>query len=431
MSKVLLITYYWPPSGGAGVQRTLKFAKYLPEFGVEPIVLTIDESVASYPFLDASLLKDVRPELRVVKTKSRELLSTFKRFFPKVEVPHSGFANHNKTTFRSKVMRFVRGNLLIPDARVSWVKPAFREAVRLIEQEQIDTVYISSPPHSSQLVGLKLKKRFPNLRWIADLRDPWTDIFFYEDMLHTPLAKKIDASYERNVLEQADEILVVSKSIKASFAQKATSVESKIHVIPNGFDADDFNISSLPPTNEFLITHTGTMADSYQPDVLFSALKKAVQNYPDVNIRLLFVGKVTESIAVLAQKFGLEKQVSFVDYVPHSEITRYQKNTSCLLLVVPKTEGDKGILTGKLFEYLAARKPILGLGPSDGDANEIVKKCEAGFIFDRENETALENYLNNLIESWLINPNLDLPEGKSEEFSRRNLTQTLAHILRP
>lgn len=430
MNKLLLITYYWPPSGGAGVQRTLKFAKYLPEFGVRPFVLTVDENKAFYPFLDQSLLRDVAPDLYVVKTQSTDLLRRFRDMFPKAEVPQAGFAGHNKDTLKSKLMRFVRGNLLIPDARVSWVKPAYREAVRVLQEEGIDTYQISSPPHSSQLIGLKLKKRFPDKKWIADLRDPWTDIYFYKDLLHTPLAKAIDARYERKVLEQADEIIVVSKSIKAGLAAKVPGIDNKIHVIPNGFDRDDFKSGSNPPENELLFTYAGTIADTYNPEVVFKVLKQIDQKYPNSPLRLLFVGKTTDGIKHLVQKHGVGSLVRFIDYVPHGEIITYLKNTTGLLLVIPDTPDAKGILTGKLFEYLAAQKPIWAIGPAGGDVAEILQNTGSGIQFSRAQENEMSQYLENLIEAWKKNPNLDhAPNEKVESFSRRALSEKLSQII--
>ena len=177
MKKVLIISYYFPPSGGSGVQRWLKFVKYLPEFGYEPIVLTVDPTVASYPQIDATLLQDIPSLVRVERTTTREMLSLYKRVSPTKEIPYGGFANENTQGLFSTISRFIRGNFFLPDPRRGWNKFAYKKACELIEQEQIDTVITTSPPHSTQLIGLKLKKRFPSIQWIADLRDPWRDIF--------------------------------------------------------------------------------------------------------------------------------------------------------------------------------------------------------------------------------------------------------------
>jgi len=426
----LVITYYWPPSGGAGVQRMLKFVKYMPDFGVQPFVLTIDENKAFYPIKDATLLKDISPDLKIVKTKNTEILKVFSTLLPKKEVPHSGFANHNKNTFISKILRFLRGNLLIPDARKSWVNSAYKEACKLIEEEKIDTFIISTPPHSSQLIGLKLKKKYPHLKWIADLRDPWTDIYYYKDLLHTNWAKKIDLNYERKVIEQADAILVVSNGIKEMFTDKYKNIEAKTYAIPNGFDEDDFKIPSNPPKDEFLISHTGTIAESYKPEVFFSAFEKVISKYGRrCKIRTLFVGKTSPNFKTLAATYHVADYVEHKDYVPHEQVITFLKNTSCLLLIIAESANQKGLLSGKLFEYLAAKKPIIAIGPKHGDAEEILNTCEAGKMFSREQEEELVHYMCEKIEEWLKNPNLDLPNTKIDSFSRKNLTAQLCKVI--
>ena len=184
MKKVLIISYYFPPSGGAGVQRWLKMLKYLPQYGVEPIVLTVDEKYASYPQVDKSLLDEIPSWLKIYKTKTREVLSLYKSVSPTKEIPYSGFANEPKPTFLQKMARFVRGNFFLPDPRKGWNRYAYQVACQIIEKEAVDAVITTSPPHSTQLLGIKLKKRFPNLTWLADLRDPWTDIYYNKDFLY-------------------------------------------------------------------------------------------------------------------------------------------------------------------------------------------------------------------------------------------------------
>ncbi len=272
--KILIISYYWPPSGGAGVQRIFKFAKYLSQSGFDPFVVTVDDKVASYPIRDQSLLADVPLDLKVFHTHSFEPLNILTKLTGN-KAPYGGFANKDKEKFSQKVLRFIRGNFFIPDARKGWVKYAYAKAEELIAKESIETVIISSPPHSSQLIGLMLKKKFPKLKWIADLRDPWTDIFYYKDMLHTKMAAAKDAFFEKQVVEQADALIVVSKPILKNYLSKSSKItESKIHVIPNGFDEDDFPPMKLKANDAFTITYVGTIADIYNPGMFFEALEK-------------------------------------------------------------------------------------------------------------------------------------------------------------
>ena len=239
MKKVLLITYYFPPSGGAGVQRWLKTINYLPKAGVETIVLTVDPAVASYPQIDESLCNDVPSGIKIYRTHTREILSLYKKVSPKKEVPYGGFANEPNPNLIQKISRFIRGNIFLPDPRRGWNKYALAKAKEIIETEAIETIVTTSPPHSTQLIGLELKRLYPHLKWVADLRDPWTDIYYNEDLYPTRWAKKRNLRYERSVLLGADQIITVSEQCKRLFAEK-TDVAEKIAVVPNGYDEKDF-----------------------------------------------------------------------------------------------------------------------------------------------------------------------------------------------
>ena len=241
MKKVLIITYYWPPSGGAGVQRWVKFAKYLPDFGIEPIILTVDPAFASYPIRDESLKDDISESLTVYHTKSKEPFGLYKKLTNKKEIPHAGFANESVPSFMQKISRAIRGNFFIPDARKGWNAYALEKALELIKTHGIETVVTSSPPHSTQLIGLKIKQK-TGIHWVADLRDPWTDIYYYKQLYYSKWAKAIDKKYELQVIHAADNIVVVSEDLKRIFTEKLTSsTKDNVKVIPNGFDEDDFN----------------------------------------------------------------------------------------------------------------------------------------------------------------------------------------------
>ena len=175
MKKTLIITYYWPPGGGAGVQRWLKMARHLPDFEIEPFILTVDPGYATYPATDNTLENDIPRGLKVFKTKATDYFRILSK--DKKAISSAGFAKEGKNSFREKVARFIRGNIFIPDPRRGWNRFAFGKAVEVIDNNGINTVITTSPPHSTQLIGLKLKKRFPEIKWIADLRDPWTDIY--------------------------------------------------------------------------------------------------------------------------------------------------------------------------------------------------------------------------------------------------------------
>ena len=411
MKKVLVITYYWPPSGGAGVQRWVKFIKYFKNQNIDPYIISVDPDFASYPVIDKSLINDIPENTNVYLTKTNEPYSIYKKINNN-QTPYAGFANEGRPNFLQKIARFIRGNFFIPDSRKGWNDFAYKKAVKLLEKENIDTVITTSPPHSTQLIGLKLKETL-NIKWIADLRDPWTDIYYYKSLLHTKWAKRKDLNYEKGVIEKSDKIVVVSDSIKQLLINKSNLIqESKIHVIPNGFDEEDFSVSSTNKNNKFLLSYVGTITKDYPLD----SIKKSITN---LNINLEFTGKADHPT-----KHLLNEIAGFNNHVKHKESINLLLASDMLLLVIPKIANNKGILTGKLFEYLGARKPILCIGPTDGDAAKIIQECKAGKTFDYSDENGIYEFIETCTSNEFIFENKNYLN-----YSRRNLTKTLSKIL--
>jgi glycosyltransferase involved in cell wall biosynthesis len=391
MNKVLIITYYWPPSGGAGVQRWLKFAKFLPEFGWEPIILTVDPRDAAYPVIDKSLEGELPSGLRVFTTPATDYFAIYKK--DKSKIPTAGFANSVDNTLKGKMLRFIRGNFFIPDPRKGWNKYALKRAVELIENEGINHIITTSPPHSTQLIGLELKKKFPEIKWVADLRDPWTDIYYYNQFYPTFFSKLIDTSYEKRVLKNADRIITVGDSLKKCFSRKFPGSEMKTDVITNGYDESDFKNSTSIIPSRFTVTYVGTLSDIYPVAGFVTALKDFQSEGNAFMMR--FVGTVSvkarETILSAIPPTSLE----FISYVDHNEAVNYMMNSSALLLIIPSHKSNKSIITGKLFEYLASGKPVLCLGPVDGDAAEIIKNCRAGLTVDYYDSDKMSEFLKN------------------------------------
>jgi glycosyltransferase involved in cell wall biosynthesis len=411
MKKVLVITYYWPPSGGAGVQRWVKFIKYFKDQNINPFIISVDPDFASYPLIDNSLKNDIPDNTNVYLTRTNEPYSLYKKINNN-QTPYAGFANEGRPNFFQKIARFIRGNFFIPDSRKGWNNFAYKKAVEILEKENIDTVITTSPPHSTQLIGLKLKET-QNIKWIADLRDPWTDIYYYKSMLHTKWAKQKDLNYEKRVIEKSDKVVVVSDSIKQLLLNKSNLVkESKIHIIPNGFDDDDFLVSSKNNNSKFLLSYVGTITKDYPLD----SIKKSISN---LNINLEFTGKADEPTKLL-----LNEVASFNNHVKHKESINLLLASDMLLLVIPKISNNKGILTGKLFEYLGARKPILCIGPTDGDAAKIIEECKAGKTFDYSDENGIYDFIETYMSNEFIFENKNYLK-----YSRRNLTKNLSKIL--
>lgn len=432
MEKILVITYYWPPSGGGGVQRWVKFTKYLPKFNYTPIVLTVNENDASYSIIDKSLEKEISSELEIHKTKSREILQIFTKIFGKEKLPHSGFSGQKKRSLFDLITRFIRGNFFIPDPRIGWNKFAYKKAFELIKKHNIKYVITTSPPHSTQLIGLKLKKK-ANITWIADLRDPWTEIYFYKELLHTPLSKYIDSIYERKVIEKADQVIVVSKTIKKLFEEKINIKHyNKIKIIPNGYDEDDLKkiqINNNINNKEWKISYIGNLAKSYPGESFIEVLKEVVQNNPDIKIKFNFIGIYPIHLKEKIENLQLTTNIEFIDYIPHDEVFNHLLSTDSLLLAIPSTKNNNGILTGKLFEYLAAKKSILCIGPPNGDAAEIIEKCNSGKTFTPEDKKGMIKYINQLIINKQKGIKHQFNEEEISKYSREYLTKKLIAIM--
>jgi glycosyltransferase involved in cell wall biosynthesis len=417
MNKVLIITYYWPPSGGAGVQRWLKFSKYLPQLGWEPVILTVDPEFASYPAIDHSLEKEIQAGIIVYRTRATDWF----RIYGKSKVPSAGFAKNSNDTFKGKISRFVRGNFFIPDPRRGWNTYAFKQACEIIEKEDIRHVIITSPPHSTQLIGLKLKKKFPGIRWIADLRDPWTDIYYYSKFYPSLFSRKLDLRYERSVLEKSDEIITVGKTLKNSFSSANKIDENKITVITNGFDESDYTGVTSTPPNKLIITYVGTISESYPVDGLIGALKDLNEKKIDFTLRI--TGDLSQNIRDIITSEIPASYVEFTPYLEHNLAIRSIMNSSVVVLIIPDHKSNKGILTGKLFEYLASGVPLLCLGPVDGDAAEIIARANAGATFAYNDTPGITDFLENA--SSTFQPDKEY----IKEFTRANLTRKIIPLL--
>jgi len=418
---VLIITYYWPPSGGSGVQRWLKFVKYFREFGIEPIVLTVHPEQAVYPIMDETLLHEIPEGVRVVYTDAKSPLDFYKKARKK-NVPHTGFTNEEKTGLMDKIMRFIRGNFFIPDARVGWNKFALAAAEKIIQEEQIDSIVTTSPPHSTQLIGLALKQKY-KIQWLADLRDPWTEIYYNQLLFRTALAKKKDKRLESNCIKQADTVVVVSEDIKRMFANGNEVLTHKIHVIPNGFDEADFaKIERAKNEQQKVIRYIGNLGEQYPTEGLLTVFSNLIAS--DNSWKMSFIGNAPQRIKQQVIERNLETHIDFMSYVAHSKAIEYMKSATVLLLIIPEIANNKGILTGKLFEYIATGNPILCIGPEDGDAAKILNEFENCGCFSPENIA--------LAFDWLKNSTFDTIETseKSQQYSRKNLTKRISELVR-
>ena len=412
-NKILLLAYYWPPSGGAGVQRWLKLSHYLAEMGVEVHVLTVDPAVASYPQRDESLLADVHPAVNVHTSDSFEPLGWYARIVGKDKLPSGGFAGTNTSSWKQRAIMRLRTHLFLPDPRIGWKRYAVRRAKEIIAEFDVATVITTGPPASVHMIGRALRRQLA-VRWIADFRDPWTDIYYYDLLLHSRWSHARNTRLERSVLLEADHVVTVSEGFRALLAAHVPErPEETMTIIPNGYDPRDFATQiALPPTDGFTIGYTGTMSDQYDPTACFEAIATVIRQRPAANIRLEVAGTLSASIQAQLDQLGIP--VVALGMVPHDRVTSYQRRADLLLLVVPDTSGAKGIFPAKVFEYLAAGPPILSLGAPDAEVGRAVVRTGRGQHFGRTQANDIAAYLLAAVDGSLaLVPDVDVVQSYS------------------
>lgn len=424
MKKVLIITYYWPPAGGPGVQRWLKFVKYLPDFDIEPIVY-IPEN-ASYPIIDEELCNEVNPEAEVLTQPIKEPYKIARLFSKKStqNISSGIIPDEKKQSLSEQLLLFIRGNFFIPDARIGWVKPSVEYLSEYIKINPIDIIITTGPPHSLHLIGKQLKEQF-NIPWIADFRDPWTTIGYHKKLKLTTSAAQKHKKLEKEVLNKADRILVTSPSTKKDFEQ---ITQQPIDVITNGYDIE--HIEKKPLDKKFTIAHIGSLLSDRNPRVLWKALAELIKNNPDFkqDFELKLAGKVSTQILNTLEEFKLSPYVNNMGYISHQQAITEQRTSQVLLLLEIDSEETRAIIPGKLFEYMAAERPILAIGPEKSDAEALIKQTNTGqyFCYDEKDRIAeciekmYQQYSENKLKSYGIG---------LQYFSRKKLTQKLAEII--
>jgi len=431
MKKVLIITYYWSPAGGPGVQRVLKFAKYLPKLGWQPIVLTVAKG--EYPALDKTLEKNIPKETKVYKTSSWEPIALYKRFLGMKQddnLPTAVLVDES-LSLKKKIANWIRLNIFIPDAKIGWKHSAVKEGLKIINEEKPDLIFSSSPPPTVHLIASELAKR-SNLKWVADFRDPWTDIHYYEEQPRLALVKAIDKKYEKKILNQADKITCISQlDIELDFAKKTDS--SKCINIPNGFDDDDFKKMNVfdSPTDKFTILHLGAVNKERNPLKLFEAIKSLVNKglLNSNNFQLIFVGNIDAAIMSSVEKNEIWDLVKYVEYLPHEEALNYMEQATVLLLLVTQSKNNKRILPGKTFEYMRTGKYVFALGPEDGEVARIINETKTGSIVEYSDLNKIEKTLELQFNNWKNKQSDTHPDGKEiRKYSRENLTGELVKV---
>ena len=426
MNKVLIVTYYWPPSGGSGVQRWLKFAKYLPQFGWQPVVFTPENP--AFEQKDPSLLRDVSPDLEVFKLPIQEPMQLLQRFTKKSKKQFKQGVVKESGSLLQRLMVWIRGNLFIPDPRVFWVKPSVKLLLDLLDSNHINTLVTTGPPHSMHLIGLRLKKKKTDLRWIADFRDPWSEWDMLDHLQVGHRARKKHRRLEKKVMQQADKVVTVSQNLANALSEIG---QREVMVINNGFDSTDFpNTAPVIPA-KFEISHFGLLNELRDPATVLNAVKVLVNRDPgfekDVAVKL--VGTINSQLIERIKGDELLKEVVAVSPpIPHNDVIRAYYQSSVLLVVVDDSQDGYWQLPGKMFEYMGVGRPILALGPKHSDIGLVLRQTKAGKTFENGQEEEIADYLSELYAKFKTGTAVKI-EADYAKFTRRKLTEELSKLL--
>lgn len=420
MKKALIITYYWPPAGGSGVQRWLKFVKYFRDFDIEPVVYTAEN--ANYPITDGSLVKDIPENIEVLKYPIWEPNDLF-NFFGKKKKESAGFLN-SKPSFFGKIFQFIRANYFIPDARMFWVNPSVKYLKKYLSKTKIDVIITTGPPHSMHLIGLKLKEQL-GVKWVADFRDPWTEIDYFHQLPLSKRAIKKHHYLERKVLIFADSVLVVGNTMKTKYLKFNKNIET----VTNGFDGGISN-SKVNLDSKFTITHIGLMNADRNPKMLWEVLSEIISENKGFSndFELKLIGSIDDSILNEVENYKLTGNVNVIKYLPHNKVIDFQRRSQVLMLVVNNVPSAKGILTGKIFEYLMAKRPVLAIAPKNGDLAEIIENTKSGVVIDFNERELLKK---SILDFYLAFKERKLLVNSTDimQYHRKELTKKVSEII--
>ena len=450
MKRILIISYYWPPTGGSGVQRWVKFAKYLPSFGWQPVVYT--PSNPERLAVDESLLKEVPPEAEIITTPIREPYDVYKKFSGKGGKSQVNPLNAQKKSLKQKLAVWIRGNFFVPDPRVGWVEPSVRFLTAYLKEHPVDVVVTTGPPQSMHLIGKGLKEA-TGVRWIADFRDPWTEMFYFKYMGLWPLAEHRHRRLEQQVLDGCDAVISVTPLVQKDFQAKTAT---PVHLITNGYDESDFPPSqpaapascdpapSAPeapgespvPAPEastiapFTLVHTGLFASDGNPLKLWDTLAAMCGSDGRFRqaLRIKLIGKVDPEICAAIAARGLQANLSNEGYLPHDRTVQEQRAADILLLPLRQEPEYRKVLPGKIFEYLASRRPVLGIGQEDGAAATLLQETGAGHMFGWDKEAELREFIGAEWQKHLLGEQEPL-QSDIAQYSRKSLTEKLTGIL--
>ena len=432
MKKVLIISYYWPPSGGSGVQRWMYFAKYLSDFGYHPVILTVNPEKASYKNTDRSFAEKVKHvEVHMSTTFEPLKLYSFLTTGTSSKGIPQGHAGTNKKGIFSKLTSYIRANYFIPDARVGWNGFAIKKAKEIIENQDISLIITTGPPQSSHLIGLALKKTNPTLRWIADFRDPWTDIYYNKELNRTAKAKKRDTELELEVLSNCDQVLTVGFKLKDMLQRKLGANSDKFYHIYNGYDSTLMDSIRPPREDWFEVTFIGLLTPRQPYQAIVDILKAFIDQTDTPNFRIRLAGNVApEIIDTFNQTFSIDRIIS-EGYIEHKEAILLMKKSDLLLNILAEMEGSEILISGKQMEYIATGNPILCIGNTKGESAHILKDIKNARIFEKNELAKSVAFVNDIYAAWKLGTPLrnDVKNADIKTKSRYETTRQLSKLL--
>jgi glycosyltransferase involved in cell wall biosynthesis len=430
--NVLIIAYYWPPSGGSGVQRWLKFVKYLPQFGWTPYVFTPENP--SFAIKDESLLNDVPNEAEIIRFPIWEPYEAFFKlsgiFGKKQTAKPTDLVSGGKKSLFQRFSTWVRGNFLIPDPRKFWVNPSVKFLEDFLDDNEIKTIITTGPPHSLHLIGLKLKKKHPKLKWIADFRDPWSEWGFLDTLQVGARARRRHQQLEAEVLAFADEIVTITPFYVRRF--EALS-KKKVTLLTNGFDEDDFSAITYQKSPTFLIRHVGIINEKCDPRPFMTSVQSLCDALPEFKkaVKVEFIGEVHPLFRQFVESNSTLKSISiFTGNIPHKELMKRYGNSSLLVLVLTGYKDAEGYMPGKLFEYLATGLPILGVGPVDGDASALLRTTSSSEMIGSDDLEGMVEALRQRFTEWKNSLTPVISKSGATQYSRKEITRQLTTLFR-
>lgn len=429
MKKVLIIAYYFPPSGGPGVQRVLKHVKFLREFGWEPVVLTV--SNGQFPARDESLFSEIPDGVKVFRTKIFEPYDIY-RFFTGKKKGEAIDVNTikkegQKSKLTEKIAEFIRATFFIPDARIGWFWNASKEALKIIEDENIDAIYSSSPPYTCSLIAKKLKKK-TKLPWIAGFRDPWTEFISTPKRWFFP--KMIDRRMEYSVFNQADYVECAWQGIIEDALGKYPKLDrSKFIHVPNGYDSTEFPEVDHQKNNKFTMTYTGSMYGRRNPKDLFDAVEELISDgkIDKNNIKMRFIGRFGDEIHQMFESVRFKNSIEILSYMPHKKSIEYLLRSDASLLIVDESKESEEIVPGKVYEYLGVGRPVFAVAPESSAISKLIIETNGGFIAHQSEKEKLKSNFLHFYNSWTQGKEIITQNRKEiEKYERRENAATLA-----